>query len=69
VYTDVGECLGEEGGIYCGGGIPILNRLARGSRCVWDSAGWLLRMDGYCSTDSVGGIRTDHLDSKSHLHG
>lgn len=66
--TDVGERLGEEGCIYCGGCIPVLDCFAGGGCCVWDSGvGWL--DGGYSRTVLGGGIRTGHLDSRNHLHG
>lgn len=38
VVADVGECLGEEGGVYCGGGVPVLDSFAGWGCCVWDSS-------------------------------
>lgn len=72
VNTDVGECLREEGGVYCGGSIPVLDCFAGGGCCVWDSGGvshLINKALQYNMESMVNGVHTDHPDSKSHLHG
>jgi hypothetical protein len=67
VGADVGEGLREEGGVYCGDGVPVLDAGSGGGGCVWDSVSTL----AYRMMLRVGcrGRITGRPGSRSHLRG